>query len=204
MDFFFRIPGWLLSLLISLGFLPITTFLVLDVTHRYPSIKPPLLTYLDNNGDNMLLLFYGSTVILVLWLSSIIIHYCQNESKNWLLAIPAVFCLLFLGLMFPLVLAEIFRNSLILDSIITPLKRIIEGLGAVEFFLSGLGVILLTGLAGTYAATRLTYKSKKDWLLTPLQVLTFPIGVIFLQPRLRKLIERKEMDAPEDHFLDQA
>ena len=200
MDFILRIPGWLLSLVFVLMVTPFGLLIYGEIMYDWQQ-RPAFIRSIAN-FDGMLFIMVMGILFTVVWTLAILVRYCQSRSIAWLMTVPGFIALAFSFFLIPFAVQEFTGWHEVLAGITEPLERFIGHVGQDYFFFGNFGNVLFTGLLATFAAARMTAKSWRDWLWIPLAMLLFPVGVLFIQPRLRRLLDRKSVTETEDHFLD--
>lgn len=199
MDYLFRIPGWLFSLLLFIVLTPLVLLMHGEVTYTYEN-RPEYYFWLNESKGLPLLITLGA-LLIYLWLMAILVRYCQQRSAAWLMVFPAVISLFFIASILPVALREIglLESTESLRNITNALVR---QLGEDRYLIGGFSALLITGVLATFTVIRMTSRHWRDWLLIPLAMLFIPLGVLWLQPRLRYLLERQSITEVEEHFLD--
>lgn len=199
MNFLFRIPAWAISLLFVLVITPIIYMIYVNMT--YNSFHKPPLYHTIQNFNGQFLLAVISALLIYSWLAAIIVRYCDGRGTAWLLIIPAIWSILFISSIVPFAIEEALDNRDLFNAYHGKFESVIYYVGDDAFFISGFTLMFCTGLLAAFCIIRLTYRSRWDWLIVPLQLLLLPVGILWLQPRLRSLIDKQEITNPEAHFI---
>lgn len=199
MDYLFRIPAWLFSLLLIIVITPLALLMYGELAYTYEN-RPAYYWWLNNTNGLPLLLTIGALLVCT-WLLAVLSRYCQQRNAAWLMVIPAVVSLLFIASILPVALREIgWLNST--ESLRNITNALIEQLGLSQYLIGGFGAVLITGVLATFAVIRMTSRHWRDWVLVPIAMLLIPVGILWLQPRMRNLLNRQPVTEVEEHFLD--
>ena len=201
MDFMLRIPRWIFFLVLWQAALPFIAGILGDAFFGLSVNDPLSSSWLQRNFE--LFLFNGFVVMtfVYLWFTAIIIHYSQRMLNSWLLVLPAVPTLLFLSLILIVFITEFMPGGSALFFLEEQIKSFVEARGFDNFIYTGGILLLLTALLACFATIRLTSNRKRDWILVPIQMLFLLFGILWIQPKLKALTLRENIERPEDHFI---
>lgn len=200
MSYLFRIPPWLISFFLILISAVIGLLIYGEVAYEYDN-RPDYYHFLNRNAGYFIALFCIMSICLYTWFTAIIIRFCESRKAAWFLLVPGLASIIFITMLLLLILEEVGNYNSYFTALAKPVQGFMQRVGVESFFLYGMGIMLIAGLITILCLVRLLYRRKRDWLLIPVQMLLLPIGVLWLQPRLRSLLDRKSVTEVEEHFV---
>lgn len=197
MNYLFRIPAWLFSLLLSIGLLPFALLLYTELPYDLVNFSFFQLLLLQ---EVFPLLLMSAMLLSHIWLFGILLQYLKNGPGYFLLILPAVFGFIFWALFFPFAI-----RALGFGNLIAPLVTVTEGIilfaGTSTCLIAGITCLLLTRLFAAYAVIKMTSSGLWDTLQICATIMFLPVGIFWLQPRLRNHFSFTSNPQIKDHLV---
>ncbi len=202
MDYFFKIPRWLFASVLTTAIVFLALLIYVEASLSYTDELNSFMDWVINNADIIISLATLTTIFTFCWLTAAVVKYVQDRKKSWLLLVPFLPALLFQGIVSVFIIDTVTINLILPTSFSDRLGTMI---------ISGeLDAVIYTGLAtstialpiSAFAIVQLLKSKPIDWIRIPLLLITLPIGILWLQPSLRATTVRKNIDRPEDHFIE--
>lgn len=201
MDFFFRVPRWLFSGLLSVTFVATGMMIYLETSFRYSDQSGAFSSWIIDNADLIIASTITTLTFTFAWLTAAVLKSARERKTSRLLLLPFLPALLF-----QIVCAAFILHAVLLEAILpTPfdddLGRLLIAGDLDEVLYVGLASSVISLPIAAFTIVKLIKERAVDWLRIPLSLLFLPVGILWLQPRLQALTARKVADRPEDHFV---
>lgn len=202
MDFMFRIPRSLFSFLLLLAFTPVLLLIYFEIRIGLTGTTPPYQSWLYQNAETLNIVGVLAAILVHTWFLTVIFRQHKAELKAMLLAIPGVLSILILTLITAGFLNDTYQIQVLPNVVFDYLDDLITLNNIEEFVIGSLVTITSALIISTISMIKAIGKGKLDWFLIPLQVLMLPIGIWWLQPKLKASSERKTVEHAKDHLVE--
>lgn len=201
MDFMFRIPRTLFSILLLAAFGPLLVLIYADISNSLTGASSLRQSWLYHNADTLIFVGIIAAIFVHIWFAAVILRQYKTELKALLLAFPSMLSALLFAVVAAAFLRDNYQITVLPNAVFDYLGGLISFKNIEEFLIGSLLIITIATIISIISMVKLVGRRKLDWCLIPLQVLFLPIGIWWLQPKLETLTKRKGIDAPEDHFV---
>ena len=198
----FRIPRGLFSFILLLGSVPILVLIALEIYLNLNSTQLPNSSWINQFADEFMMTAMLSVILVLLWMIAIIFRACRTDLLASLLSFPAILSIALLFVTFSAALHDIYHVRILPTSVFEYLDDLISMDNIETFIIGCLSAFFLAMIIGTISLTALIGKRPLARIIVPLQVVFLPIGIWWLQPKLRAKAERKPIEHVEEHLLE--